>query len=68
MQLIDRMTHSIEFFISYDIRGHLTDAKMTMYAGKIDINAECLYGGESMVFREKSEGKFIQSFQWKTKI
>lgn len=58
-QLIDRMTHSIEFFISYEISGQPTDAKMTMYAGQIDIDAESLYGGESIMFKERAEGGSI---------
>lgn len=58
-QLIDRLTHSIEFFITYEISGQPTDAKMTMYAGKIDVDAESLYGGESIMFKERTEGGSI---------
>lgn len=46
---------TIKFFISYEIKGSVTNAKMTMNAGEAEVDASTLYGTESEIRAGKTE-------------
>lgn len=57
MQFIDKPTHTLKLFVTYDIKSEVITAKMTMSAGEITIDYKTICDIESQSISWKSEGK-----------
>jgi hypothetical protein len=55
IHFIDSWIKSIKFFVSYEIRGDDSTARMTLNAGEVDIDANTIYGAESEVNGKNGE-------------